>query len=184
MHRMSPSRTLLTCLQPLVAALLVTGFPVQAQSQIYRCGSEYTNNPTQEQKQNCKALDGGNVTVIAAPKPKNNPTHKTPSAATPAADQPRVDPHVQKARDNDARAILEAEQRRAEQRLAELQREYNGGQPERRGEEVRNQQRYSERVASLKDSLLRAEADLAGIRRELGRLGSQSSAGNLATVPR
>jgi hypothetical protein len=160
--------------------------PVPAHSQIYRCGTEYTNNPTAEQKKSCKELDGANVTVIQAPKPKNNggAANKPTVTAPPAADQAKVDPHVQKARDSDARAILEAEQRRAEQRLAELQREYNGGQPERRGDEVRNQQRYGERVAALKDSLARAEADLAGVRRELARAtGGNGVAGANAANP-
>lgn len=164
-------------------SICIWALPAQAQSPIYRCGTEYTNNPTAEQKQTCKALDGGNVTIIQAPKPRAPAGGPKPSAAVaPSSDQPKVDPALQKARDSDARAILEAEQRRAEQRLAELQREYNGGQPERRGEEVRNQQRYGERVASLKDSIARAEADLAGIRRELSRAGGGITA-NANTAP-
>ena len=153
--------------------------PAHAQGEIYRCGTEYTNNPTPEQKKTCKALDGGNVTVIQAPKPKAN-AGKAAAPVPASGDQPKVDPAVQKARDSDARAILEAELRRGEQRLAELQREYNGGQPERRGEEVRNQMRYAERVAGLKDSIARAEADVVGIRRELSRAagGNANAASN------
>ena len=153
--------------------------PAHAQGEIYRCGTEYTNNPTPEQKKTCKALDGGNVTVIQAPKPKAN-ANKAAAPVPASGDQPKVDPAVQKARDSDARAILEAELRRGEQRLADLQREYNGGQPERRGEEVRNQMRYAERVAGLKDSIARAEADLVGIRRELSRAagGNANAASN------
>ncbi|MGB4059167.1 MAG: hypothetical protein WBK26_03035 [Burkholderiaceae bacterium] len=186
MHRMSHPSAFFTPLRLLAAGLLAAALPVQAQNQIYRCGTEYTNNPTAEQKKTCKALDGGNVTVIQAPKPKSNVAGAKPPAPVPAStDQAKVDPGVQKARDSDARAILESEQRRAEQRLAELQREYNGGQPERRGEEVRNQQRYSERVATLKDSLTRAEADLAGIRRELSRAGGgiTANANPASTAP-
>jgi molecular chaperone GrpE (heat shock protein) len=82
-----------------------------------------------------------------------------------------VDPAQQKARDSDARAILEAELRRAEARLADLQREYNNGQPEKRGDELRNVPRYQERVADLKAGIARAEADITGIRRELQRAG-------------
>lgn len=153
-----------------------------AQSEIFRCGSEYTNNPTIEQKKTCKALDGGNVTVIQAPKPKAS-TGKVVAPVPATGDQPKVDPGLQKARDSDARAILEAELRRGEQRLADLNREYNGGQPERRGEEVRNQMRYSERVAALKDNISRAEADVQGIRKELLRAtsGNANSANNPQT---
>jgi hypothetical protein len=180
----SPSSVSVPVLWALVALLPVS---VPAHGQIYRCGTEYTNNPTAEQKKSCKELDGGNVTVIPAAKPKNNgvPANKSTAAAPAPAEQVKVDPGVQKARDSDARAILEAEQRRAEQKLAELQREYNGGQPERRGDEVRNQQRYGERVAALKDSLARAEADLAGVRRELARAtgGGNGVAGANAANP-
>lgn len=157
--------------------------PAQAQSQIYRCGTEYTNSPTPEQKKSCNPLDSGNVTVIPATKVKGNGGGSKPAVAAPAAsDQAKVDPSVQKTRDSDARAILDAEQRRAERRLTELQHEYNAGQPERRGEEVRNQQRYSERVAALKDSLARAEADLAGIRRELLRAGGGTASASPGTA--
>ena len=185
-------QTPITCFFPASVWMSLLGVlaaftPFQAQGQIYRCGTEYTNNPTAEQKKTCKELEGANVTVIQAPKPKSNGPAAKPGAATSnPAEQPKVDPQLQKARDSDARAILEAEQRRAEQRVAELQSEYNGGQPERRGEEVRNQQRYIERVATLKDNLTRAEADLAGVRRELGRVtGAGGSAGNAtgATAP-
>ena len=167
-----------------VAGLLAAALSLNVQSQIFRCGAEYTNNPTPEQKKTCKELDGGNVTVIQAPKSKGG-TNKPPVPLPPSAEQTKVDPSVQKVRDSDARSILETEQRRAEQRVSELQREYNGGQPERRGEEVRNQQRYSERIAQLKDSLTRAEADLAGIRRELSRAGGgAASLTNPAVSPR
>jgi len=76
----------------------------------------------------------------------------------------------QRARDADARAILEAELRKAEARHAELLREYNDGAPERNALDLRNPQRYMERTAELKASVARSESDLAGIRRELARL--------------
>jgi hypothetical protein len=93
------------------------------------------------------------------------------SASTSNAEQPRVDPAQQRARDSDAKAILEAELKRAEARVIDLQREYNNGNPERKGDEARNHGKYVERTSELKASLLRAEADVIGIRRELQRLG-------------
>jgi hypothetical protein len=183
MHRSLPPCVLLKSRSRFAVGFLAVVLSAQAQGQIFRCGTEYTNNPTPEQKKTCKELDGGNVTVIQAPKTKGSSASKSPAPVPPTADQVKVDPSVQKARDSDARAILESEQRRAEQRVAELQREYNGGQPERRGEEVRNQQRYSERIALLKDSLARAEADLAGIRRELSRAGGGGASNVTNTAP-
>jgi hypothetical protein len=76
---------------------------------------------------------------------------------------------VQKARDSDARRILEAELKRDEQALADMKREYNNGEPERRGDE-RNYARYLERVAEMKAAIGRKEADIAAIRRELAKL--------------
>lgn len=145
--------------------------PAVAQDRIYRCGNEYTNNPTPAQKRDCKQIEGGNVTVVPAPRAVAPQGGRAAGGATASADQPRVDPAQQKARDSDARAILEAELRRAEARLADLQREYNNGQPEKRGEELRNVARYQERVADLKAGIARAEADITGIRRELQRAG-------------
>jgi hypothetical protein len=55
--------------------------------------------------------------------------------------------------------------------LAQLQKDYNNGQPERRGEE-RNYQTYLDRVAAMKASITRAESDIAAIRREIAKLGS------------
>jgi hypothetical protein len=148
--------------------------PLHAQDRIYRCGNEYTNNPTPAQRKECKALEGGNVTVVQGPaRAASRPQGSTAATPAPASsDQPRVDPGQQKARDSDARAILESELRRAEVRLADAQREYNGGNPERRGDEARNHGKYAERVAELKSAVTRAEADVAGLRRELARVGA------------
>ncbi|NWG76363.1 MAG: hypothetical protein HXY24_17470, partial [Rubrivivax sp.] len=88
-------------------------------------------------------------------------------AAAPAG--ARVDPAEQRRRDSDRRAILEAELRREEQRLAEMRREYNDGQPERLGSE-RNFQRYLDRVAQMKADIERKEGDIAAIKRELAKL--------------
>jgi hypothetical protein len=81
-----------------------------------------------------------------------------------------VDNAEQKARDSDAKLILESELKKAEARNADLLREYNNGEPEKRGDEARNYQKYLDRVAELKASLARNESDIAGIRRELGRV--------------
>ena len=51
-----------------------------------------------------------------------------------------------------------------------MSREYNNGEPEKRGDEARNYQKYLDRTAELKNSLARVDSDIAGIRRELGRL--------------
>lgn len=165
---------------PLVAILLVLAGPSQAQ--IYRCGNEYTNKITDAQKGQCKLLEGGNVTVIQGFKaPATAAAPSSGSAGAPIAGAPvrlasaspsqaRVDNADQKARDSDARLILESELKKAEARNSDLLREYNNGEPDKRGDEARNYQKYLDRVAELKATLARNESDISGIRRELGRV--------------
>ncbi|MFZ9298358.1 MAG: hypothetical protein ACO24Y_08470 [Hylemonella sp.] len=147
----------------LVGMLLPASFGL-AQERIYRCGNEYTNNPTEEQKNSCRLITGGNVTVVPAQRPAASPP------APPQTPGARVDNNVQRQRDSDARRILQEELLRAEARREELLKEYNNGEPERLGPETRNYQKYLDRVASLKANLERVESDIAGIRREIGRL--------------
>jgi len=84
----------------------------------------------------------------------------------------RVDANAQKSRDSDARLILQSELTKAEARQAELLKEFNNGEPDKRGDEARNYQKYLDRVAELKASLARNESDIAGIQRELGRVSA------------
>ena len=64
---------------------------------------------------------------------------------------------------------LEDELKKEEARLAEIQKEYNNGEPERRGDE-RNYQKYLDRVADLQSGIARKEGDIAAIKRELAKL--------------
>lgn len=156
----------------------------QAQTRIFRCGNEYTNNATEAQQRGCKVVDGGNVTVVEGTRVNSQaPTSaagsspvRVASVAPPGASTgARVSGADQKARDNDARTILEAELKKAEARHAELLKEFNNGEPEKMGNESRNHQKYLDRVAELKASIARNESDIAGIRRELGRAGGSSA---------
>jgi hypothetical protein len=152
-----------------VAAACLT--PALAQERIYRCGNEYTNNATVAKARGCKPMEGGNITIVQGTSPQATAAPRaaqTPSAPRPAA---RTDSPEQRARDSDARQILQAELRKAEQRLTEAQKAYANGQPEKEGIESRNHQRYLDRVAELKESVARAESDVSGLRRELGRMG-------------
>lgn len=153
---------------PACLCLLASLFalPAFAQERIYRCGNEYTNAAAAAQKGNCKLISGGNVTVVPSQRPAAQPA-RTASAATSGA---RVDAPEQRARDADARLILESELKKAEARRTELLTEYNNGEPEKLGPETRNHQKYLDRVAALKASIERVESDIAGIQRELTRL--------------
>ena len=140
--------------------------PVAAQDSIFRCGNEYTNNAADAKARGCKTLQGGNITVIPGPKPGASGA----KLASSPASSPRVGSEEQKNRDAGARTILESELKSTEARLADLQRDYNNGQPDQLGGEARNHQKYLDRVDQLKASIARTESDIAGIKRELARL--------------
>lgn len=161
----------------------------QAQERIYRCGNEYTNNAEVAKSRGCTLMEGGNITIVQGTTPQRSAEARTPSASGAPRSTPsttsvrtsteRVDSAAQRARDSDARAILEAELRKAEERLAQAKKEYANGDPEKQGIESRNYQRYLDRVAELKAAVARAQGDVDGIRRELGRLsGGANPAGS------
>ncbi|MEI7762025.1 MAG: hypothetical protein WCI85_02230 [Comamonadaceae bacterium] len=157
----------------LIASLLATVLVSSGycQDRIYRCGNEYTNTVPSPQNKGCKLLEGGNVTVVQG----TRTAALVPALAPVASAGQRVDVADQKARDADAVQILEFELKKVQERQLELQKEYNNGEPEKRADELRNPQKYLDRVAALKASLARNEADMAGIRRELGRASSISA---------
>ncbi len=159
---------------PILTTALVLAVPTWAQDRIYRCGNEYTNTVTEAQAKSCKLVSGGNVTVVQSTRPNPNAGVKVASLS-PGQPGQRVDANEQRAKDSDARLILESELKKAEARQLELQREYNNGEPEKLGPETRNNQKYLDRVAEIKANMARNESDIAGIRRELGRVPSASS---------
>jgi len=154
-----------------LAGSLLAALPASSQERVWRCGNEYTNNATIAQQKGCKVMEGGNVTVVqGSGAPAKSSGGGGSSAARAPAGSPRVEGVDQRARDGEARSVLEAELKKAEARQAELQKEYNNGEPEKQGSEGRNYQKYLDRVAEMKAELARNESDIAGIRREIGRL--------------
>ena len=161
------------CLKISLAALgflLAGGAAVAQSSVIYRCGNEYTNAKEAERRGGCRVVEGGNVTVVEGMRPAPAAASGAAPVVTAPPGAPRVNANEQKARDADARAILEVELRKAEARQAELLKEYNNGEPDKLGPETRNHQKYLDRVAELKAAIARNESDIAGIKRELGRV--------------
>lgn len=162
---------------PVFVAFAACGLltPALAQEKVFRCGNEYTNNATTAAQQGCKLVEGGNFTVVTAPKPRaaaNSAEVKVATAAQAGSTAPapsRIDTAEQRSRDSDSRAILESELKKVEAKQAELLKEYNSGQPERRGPEMRNNQLYIDRTAEIKAQIARNDSDIAGIKREIGR---------------
>jgi len=140
-------------------------------SVMYRCpNNDYKNtiSARDAERLGCKRIDGAPLTIIQTtkPRPAGSPAVTAGSAVT------RVDPVSQRARDTDARRILENELKNEEQRLAEMEKEFNNGEPERQGNE-RNFQKYQDRVAEMKSAIARKQSDIAAIRRELAKLPPQ-----------
>lgn len=153
-----------------IVAVAALGAVTVAQAQekpVYRCpGNLYTDaySPKEAHDKGCKTLEGAPITVIQSIAPRSASGGKA-SGGTTASE--KVSSDEQKARDSDAKRILEAELKKEEEALAALQKEYNNGQPERRGDE-KNAQKYLDRVAEMKAAITRKEADVAALRRELG----------------
>jgi hypothetical protein len=152
----------------LAASLLATGVQAQ-QGVVYKCPGTpvlYTDqlSPAEARDRGCTTIEGAPITILQG---RPRATVAPASAVKPV--EARVDPAAQRSRDSDARRILTDELNREEERLAALQKDYNNGEPERRGDE-RNYQRYVDRVAEMKAAILRKEADIAALKRELGKL--------------
>ena len=170
------------CALALVAAALAPVLaPTSANAQggaVYRCPGPpvlYTDALTAEEarERGCRTIEGAPITIIQATKPKPaaagpNSSGSSGNGSARSGDT-RVDPAAQRQRDNDARRILDDELRREEDRLAQQKREFNNGEPERRGDE-RNFQNYLDRVAQMKAALARTESDIAALKRELAKL--------------
>jgi len=138
---------------------------------VYKCpGNLYTDalSAKEAKEKGCKTLEGAPITVIQSVVPRSQGSARASSAGSGAGD--RVGAEDQKARDNDARRILEAELAKEQDALSALQKDYNNGQPERRGDE-RNYQKYLDRVQEMKDAIARKEADVAALKRELAKFG-------------
>ncbi|MFT4070062.1 hypothetical protein [Paraburkholderia sp.] len=158
------------CLAAVLAAAAHVPARAQATGVVYRCpGNLYTSEltPKAAEEKGCRTIEGAPVTVIQGNRPRTG-TPVPPAASRPA--DSKVDPAAQRARDGDSRRILEAELKKEEDQLAALQKEFNGGEPERHGDE-KNYQKYLDRVAEMKAAIARKESDIAALRRELAKLG-------------
>ena len=159
--------------------------PAQAQAAaVYRCPGPpvlYTDALTHEEarQRGCRTIEGAPVTVIQGARPRAaspgiakggaSSASASGSATASSGAEARIDPAAQRLRDADARRILEAELRREEDKLALLKRDFNNGEPERRGDE-RNFQNYLDRVALMKAGIARTDSDIAALKREIGKL--------------
>jgi hypothetical protein len=168
-----------------IVFLLTTSTHVVAQTDVFVCVDEHGKKEYKNTgaTKGCKKIDLPNLTMIPAPAKRpaiesvsakssagtGNATGDRPAGAGTPADFPKVDGTMQKARDNDRRQILLDEMRIEEQKLSNLRKEYNNGEPERRGDE-RNYAKYQERVAGMKEDIGRTEKNIEALKRELNNI--------------
>jgi hypothetical protein len=151
----------------LLLALLGASAAARADGPIYLCVDAAGHKElTDANKPGCKVLDVPGSTIAAPPRR----AAPAPLRAAPApADFPRVDSAEQRARDADRLGILNEELRSEQQKLAELRKEFNNGEPERHGDE-RNYAKYQERVAQMRDSISRSEKNIDALKREIANI--------------
>ena len=150
--------------------------PVAA-SQVYRCPGPpvlYTDaiSPQEARDKGCRTIEGTPITIIQGRPPAKAPAASATNgsgAAAPRAPDSKVDPSAQRQRDSEARRILLDELKKEEDKLGAMQKDYNNGEPERRGDE-RNYQRYLDRVSEMKAAITRKEADISALKREIAKL--------------
>ncbi|MBL0091091.1 MAG: hypothetical protein IPP50_01605 [Piscinibacter sp.] len=155
----------------LTTAAVLWPLQAAAQTTVYRCpGNVYTSSADISAKEaeakGCKTIEGAPITVIQGSRPR---TGSPVPASGPRPADSKVEPAQQRARDGDARRILESELKKEEEQLEQMRKEFNNGEPERRGDE-RNYQKYLDRVAEMKAAIARKESDIAAIKREISKL--------------
>lgn len=156
---------------PCLAALLAGHAAAQdAPKPVYRCPGPpvlYTDalSAQEARDKGCRVIEGVPVTVLQSP--RRAPA--APASGVARNGEGRIDPAAQRSRDTDSRKILESELRREEEALAALKKDFNNGEPERRGDE-RNYAKYQDRVAEMRAAIGRKEADIAALKRELAKL--------------
>ena len=163
----------------LPSILLMSANYAAAQNKaVYRCPpidkiTHFTDNKAEADNKGCSLMTGGNVTVVQGTRVGGvepvRVASVTPKTTTTSSNSPRNDSAEQKTRDSDSRSILEAELKKAEAKQAELLKEYNNGEPDRNALDIKNPQRYVDRLAEMKANIARNDSDIAGIKRELGR---------------
>ncbi|MFM2344390.1 MAG: hypothetical protein RLZZ210_1000 [Pseudomonadota bacterium] len=155
------------------ASLVCSTYSTYASAQVFMCTGddgvvEYTNN----KNKNCKELKLQKLNVIpSSPSPYSSPSSNKDSfrnnANLPLPSFPSVSPNTQLQRDNDRKSILGKELSAESKKLQDLQKEYNAGQPERKGDE-KNYQKYLDRVEQLKKEVQRAQGNVDSIKKEMG----------------
>jgi len=159
----------------LAASLVFVASPAWPQGEssvLYRCpGNDYNNTltPSEAEKLHCKKVEDAAVSVVRSPGRAASAGEPVPAAAAAAEVRESPESTAMRARANNSRRQLETRLHSEETKLARLEQEFNGGDPERRKDET-NLQTYLDRVARMRTEITRRQIDIAEMRRELDKL--------------
>ena len=160
----------------LLAALAAAGVHVQAQAQqerVWRCGNEYTNNAADGP---AARLQGhGRRQRHRRPGQRGRSPRRPPAAARSRRARAGRQPARRRRRPARARRRSPLGARspssgRPRSARPSCSRNTTTASPRSRAAKRRNYQKYLDRVAEMKAEIARNESDIAGIRREIGRL--------------
>jgi len=135
--------------------------PATADSDIYVCtdANGVKSYGNVGDGKGCKKIELPGLTTFPAPK----------KSAKAPADFPKVDEATQKRRDGERKQILGDELRTEQQKLNDLNSQYNNGEPDRLGGE-KNYAKYQERTQQLKDDINRTQQNVDALQREINGL--------------
>ena len=164
------------------ALALLVAVPAWAQQAdgvgaMYRCpGNDYNNTITaaEAEKLRCKKVENAPVTVIQSSNGGASAPSAAPAARPVAAIADPMSPAESAAlrnRATNARRSLEGRLKSEEGKLAALEKEFNGGEPERHIDEF-DFQKYLDRVAAMRTAIARKQIEIAELKHELQKLPS------------
>ncbi|MBV9890317.1 MAG: hypothetical protein JO090_05450 [Rhizobacter sp.] len=139
---------------------------------LYRCpGNDYNNTltPSEAEKLHCKKVENAAVSVVRSPERAASASATVPAAAAAAEVRESPESAAMRSRASSSRRQLESRLQSEESKLARLEQEFNGGDPERRKDET-NLQTYLDRVAKMRTDITRKQIEIAEMRRELDKL--------------
>ena len=159
------------------ASLVLVASPAWAEGDsgvLYRCpGNDYNNTltPSEAEKLHCKKVEDAAVSVVRSPGRAASASTPVPAAAAAAEVRESPESAAMRTRASNSRRQLETRLRSEESKLARLEQEFNGGDPERRKDET-SLQTYLDRVARMRTDITRRQIEIAEMRRELDKLPS------------
>ncbi len=142
-----------------------------AESDVFLCVDEHGKKEYKNTgiTKGCKKVELPGINIVPAPAAPAAGKKAAASSAASPPNFPKVDDNTQKARDADRKQILLDELKSEEQKLASLKKEYNNGEPERRGDE-KNFAKYQERTGMMKEDISRTEKNIEALKREVANL--------------